>query len=59
MVGAGAGMSGCWAETATAVAALSNDPLPAGNCCLGLFSSLCVFQEPAVVIKVVLNLEIP
>lgn len=38
---------------------LSNDPLPAGNCCLGLCSSLCAFWEPAVMIKVVLNLAIP
>lgn len=38
---------------------LSNDPLLAGNCCLGLCSSLCAFQEPAVMIKVVLNLAIP
>lgn len=38
---------------------LSNDPLSAGNCCLGLCSSLCAFQEPAVMIKVVLNLAIP
>lgn len=38
---------------------LSNDPLSAGNCCLGLCSSLCAIQEPAVMIKVVLNLAIP
>lgn len=38
---------------------LSNDPLSVDNCCLGLCSSLCVFQEPAVMIKVVLNLAIP
>lgn len=38
---------------------LSNDPLSARNCCLGLGSSLCTFQEPHVMIKVALNLAIP
>lgn len=38
---------------------LSNDPLLTGNCCLGSCSSLCAFQEPVVMIKVVLNLAIP
>ena len=38
---------------------LSNDPLSAGNCCLGIRSSLCAFQEPVVMIKVVVKLVIP
>lgn len=37
----------------------SNDPLLLGNCCLGSYSSLCSFQEPAVVIKVVPSLAVP
>lgn len=38
---------------------LSNDPLLVGNCCLGSYSSLCSFQEPVVMIKVVPNLAVP
>lgn len=38
---------------------LSNDPLSASNCCLGFYTSLCAFQEPEVMTKVVPSLTIP
>lgn len=56
LVGWGLGRGSVWNMGSSP---LSNDPLSAGNCCLGLCSSLCAIQEPAVMIKVVLNLAIP
>lgn len=55
----GSGGRGVWVVWNVGSSPMSNDPLSAGNCCLGLCSRLCAFQEPAVMIKVALNLAIP